>query len=143
MLGPRAPITVAELVPEIIYWTRGPMAELAAACLDDPQVDVVVADVSAAMGAAREAFDAILRDVDNGPDGLTRPANDQIYGLTGLASAKAALKRGGLLAIWSAAPDANFTRRLIAAGFAVEKVKVRTRANSKGGHDLIWFAKRP
>ena len=143
MLGPQARVTVAELVPEIIEWASGPMAELAAACLDDPRVDVVVADVSAAMGAAREAFDAILLDVDNGPDGLTRPANDQIYGLTGLASAKAALKPGGVLAIWSAAPDADFTRRLIAAGFAVEEVKVRARANGKGGHHLIWFAKRP
>lgn len=143
MLGPQARITVAELVPEIIEWARGPMAELAAACLDDPRVDVVVADVAAAMGAASEAFDAILLDVDNGPDGLTRPANDQIYALTGLASAKAALKPGGVLAIWSAAPDPDFTRRLIAAGFAVEEVKVRARANGKGGHHLIWFARRP
>ena len=140
VLGPQARITVAELVPEIIEWARGPMADLAAACLDDPRVEVVVADVAATMGAARMHFDAILLDVDNGPDGLTRAANDQIYGPAGLASAKAALNPGGVLAIWSAAPDADFTRRLIAAGFAVEEVRVRARGNGRGAHHVIWLA---
>lgn len=141
VLGPQASVTVAELVPDIIDWARGPMATLAAGCLDDPRVEIVIADVVATIAAAAAAFDAILLDVDNGPDGLTRPDNDRIYAPAGLAKAKAALKPGGVLAIWSAAPDASFTRRLTAAGFAVEQVSVRARSNGKGARHVIWFAR--
>lgn len=140
VLGPQARVTVAELVPDIIDWARGPMATLAAGCLDDPRVEIVIADVAATIAAPAAAFDAILLDVDNGPDGLTRPDNDRIYSPAGLAKAKAALKPGGVLAIWSAAPDASFTRRLTAAGFAVEQVSVRARSNGKGARHVIWFA---
>jgi spermidine synthase len=142
VLGPQASVTVAEIVPEIIDWARGPMATLAAGCLDDPRVEIVIADVAGTIGAKTAAYDAILLDVDNGPDGLTRPDNDRIYSPSGLASAKAALRPGGVLAIWSAAPDAGFTRRLTAAGFAVEPVSVRARSNGKGARHVIWFAKR-
>ncbi|MBL9066168.1 MAG: spermidine synthase [Sphingopyxis sp.] len=141
-LGPQARVTVAELVPGIIDWARGPMAELAAGCLDDPRIDILVGDVAGAIAAHVAAFDAILLDVDNGPDGLTRPQNDQIYSPAGLAKAKAALRPDGVLAIWSAAPDAGFTRRLTAAGFAVDEVAVRARSNGKGARHVIWFAKR-
>ena len=127
-LGPDAKIIVAELVPEIIDWARGPMARLAAGCLDDPRVELIIGDVAAAIAAGRGRYDAILLDVDNGPDGLVRQANDGIYSAAGLASAKAALRPGGVLATWSAAPDARFTRRLAAAGFRVEEVAVRARA---------------
>ncbi|MDR6832022.1 MULTISPECIES: spermidine synthase [unclassified Sphingopyxis] len=141
VLGPQARATVAELVPEIIDWARGPMATLTAGCLDDPRVEIAIADVAGAIAAEGAAFDAILLDVDNGPDGLTRPENDRIYAPAGLARAKAALKPGGVLAIWSAAPDARFTRRLTAAGFAVEEVGVRARPNGKGARHVIWFAR--
>jgi len=141
VLGPQARVIVAELVPDIIDWARGPMATLAAGCLDDPRVEIVIADVAATIAAPAAAFDAILLDVDNGPDGLTRPDNDRIYAPAGLAKAKAALKPGGVLAIWSAAPDASFTRRLTAAGFAVEQVSVRARSNGKGARHVIWFAR--
>ena len=140
-LGSDAKITVAELVPEIIDWARGPMAGLAAGCLDDPRVELVVGDVAAAIAADRNRYDAILLDVDNGPDGLVRAANDGIYSAAGLASAKAALRPGGVLAIWSAAPDARFTRRLTAAGFRVEEAAVRARASGKGARHVIWFAR--
>ena len=137
-LGPRARCTVAELVPEIIDWARGPMAALAAGCLDDPRVDIIIGDVAQAIGGGR--YDAILLDVDNGPDGLTRNENDRLYSAVGLAAAKAALKPGGVLAIWSAEPDAAFTRRLKQAGFAVEEASVRARG-AKGARHVIWFAK--
>ncbi|NYF33695.1 spermidine synthase [Sphingopyxis chilensis] len=140
-LGPAAKVTVAELVPEIIDWAREPMADLAATCLDDPRVELVIGDVAAAIAAGRDCYDAILLDVDNGPDGLVRQANDGIYSASGLASAKAALRPGGVLAIWSAAPDAQFTRRLTAAGFAVDEVTVRARSNGKGARHVIWFAR--
>ncbi len=141
VLGPDAKISVAELVPGIIEWARGPMAELAAGCLDDPRVELVLGDVSKAIGAAARRYDAILLDVDNGPDGLTREANEGLYSAAGLATAKAALRPGGILAIWSAAPDARFTRRLSAAGFQVEEVGVRARSNGKGPRHVIWFAR--
>jgi spermidine synthase len=140
-LGPDAKIAVAELVPGIIEWARGPMAELAAGCLDDPRVELVLGDVSKAIGVATRRYDAILLDVDNGPDGLTREANEGLYSAAGLATAKAALRPGGILAIWSAAPDARFTRRLAAAGFQVEEVGVRARSNGKGPRHVIWFAR--
>ncbi len=140
-LGPDAKIAVAELVPGIIEWARGPMAELAAGCLDDPRVELILGDVSKAIGAATRRYDAILLDVDNGPDGLTRDANEGLYSAAGLATAKATLRPGGILAIWSAAPDARFTRRLTAAGFQVEEVGVRARSNGKGPRHVIWFAR--
>ena len=140
-LGRDAQVAVAELVPEIIDWARGPMAALAAGCLDDPRVELIIGDVAAAIAAGRGRYDAILLDVDNGPEGLVRQANDGIYSAAGLASAKAALRPGGVLAIWSAAPDARFTRRLTTAGFAVEEVVVRARAGGKGARHVIWFAR--
>ena len=141
-LPPDGRATVAELVPEIIAWARGPMAELAAGCLDDSRVNVIERDVAAVIADVRGSFDAILLDVDNGPDGLVRQANDQLYSAAGLAAAKAALRPGGVLAIWSAAPDPRFTRRLKEAGFAVEEVAVRARSNGKGPRHVIWFATR-
>ena len=141
VLPVEARVTIAELVPEIIDWARGPMAELAAGCLDDPRVDLVERDVAALIGEARGAYDAILLDVDNGPDGLVRGANERLYSMPGLAAAKAALKPSGVLAIWSAAPDAAFARRLMAAGFAVEEAVVRARSNGKGPRHIIWFGR--
>jgi spermidine synthase len=137
-----ASVVVAELVPEIIAWARGPMAELTAGCLDDPRVSVVEADVAAAIASARGTYDAILLDVDNGPDGLTRPGNDRLYSAVGLAAAKAALVRGGILAIWSAGDDPAFTRRLNAHGFAANPTRVRARSNGKGAQHTIWLAER-
>ncbi len=141
-LGRDAKVTVAELVPEILRWARGPMAELAAGCLDDNRVTLVEDDVAALIEQGQGAYDAILLDVDNGPDGLSREGNDRLYSGWGLAAAKAALRPGGILAIWSAAPDAAFARRLAKAGFAVEEVGVRARSNGKGPRHVIWFATR-
>ena len=140
ILAPGARVTVAELVPEIIEWARGPMAALAAGCLDDPRVELVERDVAAVIAATPGGYDAILLDVDNGPDGLSRAANDRLYSMKGLALAKAALRPGGILAVWSAGPDAAFSRRLKDAGFVVEEVAVRARSNGKGPRHVIWFA---
>ncbi len=138
-VGPQAVVTVAELVPEILAWARGPMAAVAAGCLDDPRVRLVVGDVA---DVIREGgYDAILLDVDNGPDGLVRAENDRLYAPRGLKAAKAALAPGGVLAVWSAGPDAKFVRRLKDAGFAVEEVAVKARTNGKGPRHVIWFAR--
>lgn len=134
-----ARVTVAELVPEILVWARGPMAALTAGYLDDPRVRLAE-DVADCIAAADSRYDAILLDVDNGPDGLTRSGNDRLYSPAGLAAARRALRPRGVLAIWSAAPDEAFTRRLRKAGFAVEEKAVRARSNGKGPRHIIWFA---
>jgi len=139
-LGAGATLTVAELVPEIIAWARGPMAELTGGCLEDPRVRLLECDVAALIRDSAGSYDAILLDVDNGPDGLTRKANDRLYSSEGLAAAKSALRPGGVLAIWSAGPDPSFTRRLSKAGFAVEEVSLRARSNGKGPRHVIWLA---
>jgi spermidine synthase len=141
---PQVQITVAELVPEIIEWARGPMAELTAGCLDDPRVTLGMGDVLAWIDDAADGttgpYDAILLDVDNGPDALVHEQNRRIYSFAGLRGAKAALAPGGVLAIWSAGRDPAFTRRLEKAGFAVEEIEVRARPNNKGPRHTIWFA---
>jgi spermidine synthase len=143
VLGADARITVAELVPEIIAWARGPMADVAAGCLDDPRVRLVQGDVADAIADGRGAYDAILLDVDNGPDGLVRPANDRIYSERGMRAAIAALRPGGIVAIWSAGPDPAFTRRLSRSGLIVDEVMVRARSNGKGPRHVIWFCTKP
>lgn len=140
-LGPKARITVAELVPTIIDWARSPMQSMTKGCLDDPRIDLRIGDVATLIDAGKASYDAILLDVDNGPDGLTRQANDGLYSAQGLTCARAALKPGGILAIWSAAADAGFTRRLKQVGFAVDEVQVRARENGKGPTHTIWFAR--
>ena len=140
-LGQDATVVVAELVPSVVAWARGPMAELFAGSLDDPRVEIREADVADLIRAAKGAYDAILLDVDNGPDGLSRSANDRLYSLAGLAGARTALKPGGVLAVWSAHPDAGFAARLRKAGFEVEEVHTRARGK-RGARHVIWLATR-
>jgi spermidine synthase len=140
-LGAAAQVEVAELVPAVVAWARGPMAEVFSGCLDDPRVKILGGDVGDTIGARVGAWDAILLDVDNGPDGLTSSANDRLYNGPGLATARAALKPGGVVAYWSSGPDENFTRRLRKAGFEVEERPVRA-GRSRGARHMIWLAAR-
>ena len=140
-LPPDAEVTVAELVPAVMAWARGPMAELFAGCLDDSRVGIREADVADLIGPAKDAYDAILLDVDNGPDGLSRSENDRLYSLAGLAAAHAALKPGGVLAVWSAHPDRGFTARLRQSGFQVDEINTRARGK-RGARHVIWLATR-
>lgn len=136
--GADAEIVVAELVPEIAgTWARGPLAEVHGASLDDPRLSLRVGDVGAVM--ASEKFDAILLDVDNGPEGLSRPGNDALYSHAGISKAKAALKSGGMLAVWSVAPDQHFTKRLQQSGMKVEELKARAHGG-RGARHVIWVA---
>ena len=139
-LGPAATVNVAELVPQVVDWARGPMAAVFADSLEDPRVTTRVEDVRVTIAAARLAYDAILLDVANGPDGLTQSTNNRLYGLAGLEAARLALRPGGVLAIWSAAADAAFTRRLSDAGFAVEEEIVRSSGKGTGQRHVLWFA---
>ena len=145
-IGPQGRVTVAELVPEILEWARGPMAELTGESLEDPRLTLEICDVAAliddAADGTSDGYDAILLDVDNGPDGLVRADNNRLYTRTGLARARDALKPGGVLAIWSAGRDPMFTRRLKDARLEVEVLEVRARPNNKGPRHTIWFARR-
>lgn len=134
-----AAVTVAELVPEVVAWARGPMAEIFGGCLDDPRVTIREADVGQLIRAQAAAWDAILLDVDNGPEGIVYKGNDALYGTAGLAAARAALKSGGVLAVWSQGPDSGFTRRLKQAGFAVEEINTCARGK-RGARHVIWIA---
>ncbi|WP_271077264.1 spermidine synthase [Aurantiacibacter sp. MUD61] len=139
-------VTVAEVVPEILDWAKGPLAHLTGETLKDPRGEIVLADVAAlvddAVDGTTPRYDAILMDVDNGPDGIVRDGNERLYTRTGIARMRDALNVGGLIAIWSAAPDHKFTGRLKDAGLKVEVQTVRARPNNKGPHHTIWFAQR-
>jgi spermidine synthase len=147
-LGTDARIIVAELVPAVVRWARGPMAEVFGKSLTDPRVSIREADVSHLIRSDPfirsdpSTFDAILLDVDNGPEALTRKANDALYDLKGLSAARAALRRGGVLAVWSSGPDSSFTRRLRKTGFDVDEVRVRANGSRGGARHVIWIATR-
>jgi spermidine synthase len=142
VLGSSARIDVVELVPAVVAWARGPMAEIFGGCLDDPRVRVREDDVLNAIRAHKSALDAILLDVDNGPEGLTRKGNDALYDLKGLRSAHAALRPAGVLAVWSSGPNAAFSKRLRSAGFDVNEVTVRATGKGGGARHIIWIATR-
>jgi spermidine synthase len=135
-----AELVVVELVPGVIKWARGQLATIHGDSLSDPRVRLREGDVGAAMAGDAQKFDAILLDVDNGPEGLSRPGNDRLYSHGGIASAKAALRPGGLVAVWSVAPDAGFTKRLQQSGMAVEELKVRAGTTGRGARHIIWMA---
>ena len=141
-LGPAARIVVAELVPAVVAWARGPMAEVFADSLTDPRVSIREADVGHLIRSEASAFDAILLDVDNGPEGLTRKTNDALYDLKGLNAARAALRPRGVLAVWSSKQNPKFTWRLGKAGFAVEEVRARANGSRGGARHVIWIATR-
>lgn len=134
-----ARITVAELAPAVVAWARGPMAAMTGDCLDDPRVAIVEDDVARLIRDRRAGWDAILLDVDNGPEAMTSAANDGLYGAEGLAVAHAALKPGGVLAVWSAVPDRAFAKRFGMAGFTVEDERVRAHAGKSGARHVIWL----
>ena len=135
-------VVISELVPSVVAWHRGPLAGVSGGILDDPRVRIRETDVARIIAESRDAFDAILLDVDNGPAGITSKHNDKLYGLGGLRSAHRALREGGILAVWSSGPDPTFTRRLQQTGYTAEEVRVRGRANNKGQRYLIWLATR-
>ncbi|HNX68883.1 MAG TPA: spermidine synthase [Candidatus Omnitrophota bacterium] len=135
-----ARVVVAELVPAVVKWNRGPLAALAGDPLSDGRVEVHEVDAAKLIKANSGSYDAILLDVDNGPAGLTRHGNFWFYGTSGLQAILRALRPEGVLALWSAGQDVEFTRRMEKAGFQVEAVRVRARSGGKGAHHLIWIA---
>jgi len=142
VLGTGAQVVVAELIPAVLTWARGPMAEIFGESLTDPRVSLRETDVADLIWSRPSAYDAILLDVDNGPDALAREANNVLYDPKGLRAAYAALRPGGVLAVWSSGPDLKFTKRLRDAGFDVEEIKVRANGSRGGARHVIWVATR-
>lgn len=141
-LGPEATVFVAELLPAVVEWNRGPLAHLAGYPLRDPRVTVLEKDIAELMRSERGAYDAILQDVDNGPEGQTMASNDWLYGEAGLAAAAATLRPNGVLAFWSSKPNKEFVKRLRKVGFDVQEHPVRSRDAHRGSHYIIWTATR-
>jgi spermidine synthase len=137
----KSEVVIAELVPAVVRWHRGPLAHVSDGALDDPRVTIREADVAHVIAGEKQGFDAILLDVDNGPAGLTSKTNDRLYGMNGLRSAYAALRPKGILAVWAADPDPRFTKRLQNVGFTAEEIRVRGHGR-KGQRYLIWLATR-
>jgi spermidine synthase len=138
-----AEVLVVELLPAVVTWNRGSLADLAGRPLEDGRVRVVEGDVADVLREGQAAYDVILLDVDNGPEGFMRGGNDWLYGKAGLAAASHALRPGGILAIWSATPDRRFSMRLRQAGFKVEDFRVPARGDRGGPDHTIWVAEKP
>jgi len=141
-LGPRGKAVVAELMPAVVEWNRGPLAQLAGRPLEDPRAEVRLQDVALSLQTELAEFDGILLDVDNGPEGLTRDSNNWLYSEEGLAAAYTALRPNGVLAVWSSTPDRNFAMRLRKAGFDVEEAIVESSDADRNEQHTIFLATR-
>lgn len=133
-------VVVAELVPGVVEWNRGVLGACAGRPLDDSRVEVVVGDVLDTLASRHGVFDAVLLDVDNGPDAFTSARNAALYADQGLATIRASLKRSGIVAFWSAWEDRKFEQRLRARGFDVEVRRVRARLKQGGPWHTIFLA---
>jgi spermidine synthase len=140
-LGAKAKVTVAELVPAVVEWNRGPLGEWSGYPLLDKRVHVQIGDVGKLLRSMEGVYDAILLDVDNGPEGVTSSRNNWLYSHHGLTVARHALKPKGILTVWSVRDEPWFTQRLEKVGFKVTLEKLRTHGH-KGGHHVIWMAEK-
>lgn len=138
-VGPEAEVTVAELIPEVIEWNRGPLGERSGYPINDSRTKIHIGDVAKLIRKSRASFDVIALDVDNGPEGLTKSTNDWLYSMSGIAAAQDALSPVGILAYWSADPDQAFHDRLRRCGFMVEEMTVFAHGK-KGARHTIWLA---
>lgn len=138
-VGSKAEVTVAELIPEVVDWNRGPLGERSGNPLDDPRTKIYIGDVAELLRHSHACFDVIALDVDNGPEGLTKRANDWLYSMQGIIAAQNALTPTGMLAYWSAGPDPAFHERLRHCGFLIEEITVFAHGK-KGARHTIWLA---
>jgi spermidine synthase len=138
-VGSNAEVTVAELIPEVVDWNRGPLGERSGNPLDDPRTKVHIGDVAELLRQSHACFDVIALDVDNGPEGLTKRANDWLYSMQGIIAAQNALTATGILAYWSAGPAPVFHEKLRRCGFLIEEITVFAHGK-KGAKHTIWLA---
>ena len=139
VVGAHAEVTVAELVPEVVDWNRGVLGGHSGHPLNDPRTQIHIGDVAKLLRRKHGYYDVIALDVDNGPEGLTQTSNDWLYTTPGIVAAQGALRPGGIIAYWSAAPDGAFHDRLRQCGFMVEEIPVFAHGN-KGSRHILWLA---
>ena len=138
-VGEKAEITVAELIPEVVEWNRGPLGEYSGYPINDACTQIHLGDVAPLLRSKKSSYDIIALDVDNGPDGLTKNNNNWLYTTQGIHAARKALRPRGIIAYWSAGLDRDFNARLKSCGLAVEQTMVYAHGN-KGARHTIWFA---
>lgn len=134
-------VIVAELIPTVVEWNKGPLGECAGFPLNDPRTEVYVGDVATLFRNDQTKYDAVLLDVDNGPEGFTHAENKNLYSLESLHQIRSQLTSGGVLAVWSAWHDPRFTNKLKKANFRVETKTVRARIG-KGSRHTIYLARK-
>ncbi len=134
-------VVVAELVAEVIEWNKGPLGECAGRPLDDNRVQVHLGDVAELFTSKQVVYDAVLLDVDNGPEGFTHADNKKLYSIESLHAIRQTLLPKGMLAIWSCWHDPKFTQQLKKAGFKVEAKTVRAH-KGKGSRHTIYLARK-
>lgn len=138
-----ARVVVVELVPALVAWNRDHLGHLAGRPLDDPRTRLQQGDVLGRISEAKGAYDAILLDVDNGPSAHVRPSNEGLYGERGVAACRDALRKGGVLGVWSAGPDEAYRARLARAGLAAEAIEVPARSGiRRGARHVLFLATR-
>ncbi len=142
VMGPNDIIEIAELSPAVVEWNKKYLGELSGNPLNDKRVKLIVGDVMNVMKSNQRSYDAVMLDVDNGPEGLTKDDNNRLYSRNGLKAAFQSLNFNGILSVWSSGDSEEFTERLKKSNFEVDKWKVRERANGKGAKHMIWFAKK-
>jgi spermidine synthase len=141
-VGQSAEVIVAELVPAVVEWNRGLLGRCAGRPVEDGRTRIHQGDVADLLKQRSGKFDAILLDVDNGPEAMTHSGNEWLYSLAGLESIYAKLRPEGIVAIWSARADQRFTKRLKKTGFDVQLRTVRARPG-KGSRHTIFVAQKP
>lgn len=141
-LPKKVEVIVAEVVPEVVKWNQGVLAHLSGNALEDKRVSVREVDAAELIEEGQNGYNAIVLDLDNGPEGLVLESNDWFYSFKGLKVIMNALRPRGVLGIWSAGPDNELTYRLKSVGFFVEEIRARARPNGKGAHHYLWIASK-
>ncbi len=142
LLPADAQVTVAELVPELVDWNRRLLNHLHDNALDDPRCSVIVGDAYEVIARGRSQFDVILLDVDNGPEAISQASNQRLYNDSGTRACYQALTPGGVLAVWSAGPNAKYAARLARFGFHTEVLRVASRTGGRGTH-VLFIGNKP
>jgi len=140
LLGPEAIVVVSELLTEVINWNREYLSELNGQALEDKRTEIITGDIFELLLQSSSRFDAILLDVDNGPNAMTDSGNQRLYSPAGIQACRRALHKPGSLAIWSTVPSQAFEQLLIDCGFKLRRYRVKTYPGSKAKQLFIWVA---
>jgi spermidine synthase len=140
ILGPDANVVVSELLPAVVNWNREYLRDLNGQPLEDKRTELITGDIFQLISQSIGRFDAILLDVDNGPNAMTDSGNQRLYSSTGIYACRCALRKQGSLAIWSTEPSKVFEQLLMSCGFQVRRYRVKAYQASHSKPLFIWIA---